>query len=146
MRLRSAAAWKAVGVWAVLVVAACAPSPPTVAPTPRSLIPAGWPLFAKTKTVYAQRAMVSSVDPVASNVGVRILRRGGNAIDAAVAVGFALAVVHPAAGNIGGGGFMVIRLADGTVQTLDYRETAPGSSTENMYLDADGEPTGQSLA
>ena len=80
--------------------------------------------------------MVVSGSPVASEVGRDILRQGGNAVDAAVAVGFALAVVHPEAGNIGGGGFMVIRLADGQVQTLDYRETAPSRATRDMYLSA----------
>ena len=80
--------------------------------------------------------MVVSGSGIASEVGRDILRQGGNAVDAAVAVGFALAVVHPEAGNLGGGGFMVIRLADGTVQTLDYRETAPARATRDMYLDA----------
>jgi gamma-glutamyltranspeptidase/glutathione hydrolase len=82
--------------------------------------------------------MVVAVSPLAVQVGVDVLRQGGNAVDAAVAVGFALAVVHPAAGNIGGGGFMVLRLASGEVVTLDYRETAPGRATRDMYLDADG--------
>jgi gamma-glutamyltranspeptidase / glutathione hydrolase len=89
--------------------------------------------------------MVVSGSPIASEVGRDILRQGGSAVDAAVAVGFALAVVHPEAGNIGGGGFTVIRLHDGTVQTIDYRETAPGRATRDMYLDANGEPTERSL-
>ncbi len=89
--------------------------------------------------------MVVSGHPLASAVGRDILRAGGNAVDAAVAVGFALAVVHPEAGNIGGGGFMVIRTADGTVRSLDYRETAPGGASRDMYLDASGEPTEKSV-
>ncbi len=84
-------------------------------------------------------AMVVSAHPLASKVGSDILRKGGNAVDAAIAVQFALAVVYPAAGNIGGGGFMVIRLSDGTTDALDYREKAPGSANRNMYLDDDGE-------
>ncbi len=79
--------------------------------------------------------MVVSGHPLASEVGRDILRRGGNAVDAAVAVGFALAVVHPEAGNIGGGGFMVIRTNDGHVRALDYRETARGRASRDMYLD-----------
>jgi gamma-glutamyltranspeptidase / glutathione hydrolase len=80
--------------------------------------------------------MVVSGNPIASEVGREILRRGGNAVDAAVAVGFALAVVHPEAGNIGGGGFMIIRPHDGRVQALDYRETAPSRATRDMYRTA----------
>ncbi len=91
--------------------------------------------------------MVVSGNPIASGVGRDILRRGGNAVDAAVAVGFALAVVHPEAGNLGGGGFMVIRLHDGTVKTIDYREMAPSGASRNMYLDAQGtSPTESSPA
>jgi gamma-glutamyltranspeptidase/glutathione hydrolase len=86
--------------------------------------------------VEARNALVVSGSPVASEVGKSILRQGGNAVDAAVAVGFALAVVHPEAGNLGGGGFMVIRLANGQVQTLDYRETAPARASRDMYLSA----------
>jgi gamma-glutamyltranspeptidase/glutathione hydrolase len=89
--------------------------------------------------------MVVSGSGLASEVGRDILRQGGNAVDAAVAVGFALAVVHPEAGNIGGGGFMVIRLKDGSVHALDYRETAPARATRDMYLDEHGEPTERSV-
>jgi gamma-glutamyltranspeptidase/glutathione hydrolase len=89
--------------------------------------------------------MVVSSHPLASEIGVAILRRGGNAVDAAVAVGFALAVVHPVAGNIGGGGFMVIRMRDGTVRALDFREVAPSRATPDMYVDAAGNITGASL-
>src|SRR3954453_12186998 len=88
--------------------------------------------------VHAPKAMVATVHPEASKVGVDIMRKGGNAVDAAVAIGFALAVVHPAAGNIGGGGFMLYRTASGEVHFLDYREKAPAAATANMYLDAQG--------
>ena len=83
--------------------------------------------------------VVASRSPLASGVGVDILKRGGNAVDAAVAVGFALAVTYPSAGNIGGGGFMVIRLADGTTVANDHRETAPAKAGRDMYLDDEGE-------
>jgi gamma-glutamyltranspeptidase/glutathione hydrolase len=89
--------------------------------------------------------MVVSTDRIASEVGVEVLRAGGNAVDAAVAVAFALAVVNPEAGNIGGGGFMVVRTADGAAYALDYRETAPGAATRNMFLDPDGTVTDRSL-
>src|SRR5204862_3414320 len=78
----------------------------------------------------------------ASQIGIDILRRGGNAIDAAVAVGLALAVTHPSAGNLGGGGFMLIRFKDGRTTFLDFRERAPAAATRNMYLDAQGGQTG----
>jgi gamma-glutamyltranspeptidase/glutathione hydrolase len=93
---------------------------------------------APMRPVHAQHAMVTSVHELASRVGVEVMQAGGNAIDAAVAVGFALAVVHPQAGNLGGGGFMLIRLHDGTMHFIDYREKAPAKATENMYLDAQG--------
>src|SRR5687767_796787 len=102
-------------------------------------IPLDWPLLGRSRVTEAPSAMVVSGHPLASEVGRDVLKRGGNAIDAAVAVGFALAVVHPEAGNIGGGGFMVIRMADGKVQTLDYREAAPGRASRDMYLSADPE-------
>ncbi|MGD0582209.1 MAG: gamma-glutamyltransferase [Bacteroidales bacterium] len=88
--------------------------------------------------IVARNGMVVSAKREASGIGVEILIKGGNAVDAAVATGFALAVCYPEAGNIGGGGFMVIRLADGNCDVLDYREKAPGSATRNMYLDASG--------
>ncbi len=86
-----------------------------------------------------ENGVISSADEHASAAGLEILKQGGNAIDAAVAVQFVLAVTLPRAGNIGGGGFMVIRLADGNVTTLDFREKAPNAATRNMYLDEDGE-------
>ena len=86
------------------------------------------------------KGMVVSAHPEASKVGLEILKKGGNAVDAAVAVQFALAVVFPSAGNIGGGGFMVYRSAEGEVATLDFREEAPGLATTDMYLDQDGNP------
>jgi gamma-glutamyltranspeptidase/glutathione hydrolase len=82
--------------------------------------------------------MVVSVHELASRAGVEMMQAGGNAIDAAVATGFVLAVVHPQAGNLGGGGFMLIRTSDGTTHFIDYREKAPGAATANMYLDAQG--------
>ena len=88
--------------------------------------------------VIGDSAMVASAHPLASQVGADILRKGGNAFDAAIAVHFALAVVFPAAGNIGGGGFAVIRENDGTIAALDFREKAPKAATHDMYLDEDG--------
>jgi gamma-glutamyltranspeptidase/glutathione hydrolase len=94
--------------------------------------------FASKRPVRARHGMVVSADVLASKVGVQILQNGGNAVDAAVAVGFALAVTFPGAGNIGGGGFMVIRMADGRTTTIDYREKAPGAARQNMFLDEKG--------
>jgi gamma-glutamyltranspeptidase / glutathione hydrolase len=86
----------------------------------------------------AEHGMVASVHELASRAGVEIMQAGGNAIDAAVATAFALAVVHPAAGNLGGGGFMLIRMKDGATHFLDFREKAPAKATANMYQDAQG--------
>ena len=105
----------------VLLIAALAPS-------------AGW--AAPVHPAHAQHAMVASVHELASRAGVEMMQAGGNAVDAAVATGFALAVVHPQAGNLGGGGFMLIRMADSTAHFIDYREKAPSAATPNMYLDA----------
>ncbi len=103
--------------------------------------PQSWPLADSTIVTEGARSMVVSGNVIASRVGRDIIARGGNAIDAAVAVGFALQVVHPEAGNIGGGGFMMIRLADGQTFALDYRETAPSRATRLMYVGKDGSPT-----
>jgi len=93
---------------------------------------------APMRPTHARHALVTSVHGLASQAGVEVMQQGGNAIDAAVATGFALAVVHPQAGNIGGGGFMLIRMADGKLHFIDYREKAPAAATANMYLDAQG--------
>ncbi|MGA2416606.1 MAG: gamma-glutamyltransferase [Candidatus Sulfotelmatobacter sp.] len=93
---------------------------------------------ASPQPVHAQHGMVVSVHELASRAGVEVMQAGGNAVDAAVATGFALAVVHPAAGNLGGGGFMLIRMADGKVRFLDYREKAPAAAKPDMYLDPQG--------
>jgi gamma-glutamyltranspeptidase/glutathione hydrolase len=100
-------------------------------------------LFASTMTAsmrptHAQKAMVVSIESLATDAGVEVMQQGGNAIDAAVATGFALAVVHPQAGNIGGGGFMLLRLSDGKLHFLDYREKAPAAATVDMYWDKQG--------
>jgi gamma-glutamyltranspeptidase/glutathione hydrolase len=90
------------------------------------------------KTVTVESAVVVTADSIASRVGADVLRKGGNAVDAAVAVGFALAVTYPRAGNIGGGGFMLLRLSSGETHFIDYRETAPAAATRDMYLGPDG--------
>jgi gamma-glutamyltranspeptidase / glutathione hydrolase len=95
--------------------------------------------------VRARHAMVMAQEPLATDVGVAVLKGGGNAIDAAVAIGFALAVTHPFAGNIGGGGFLLARFADGRTTFIDFREMAPGAASRNMYLDANGLPTRDSI-
>src|SRR5689334_23445364 len=91
--------------------------------------------------VHSRNAMVVAQEPLATDVGVAVLKAGGNAVDAAVAVGFALAVTYPRAGNIGGGGFMVIHLAKANRDTtIDYRETAPAAASAGMFLDPQGNP------
>jgi gamma-glutamyltranspeptidase / glutathione hydrolase len=96
---------------------------------------------APLRPVHAQHAMVASVHELASRAGVEMMQIGGNAVDAAVATGFALAVVHPQAGNLGGGGFLLLRKADGEVHFVDFREKAPAAATEKMYVDAQGNVT-----
>ena len=95
-------------------------------------------VYAKYPDAVSSNGMVVSSHVLASQAGIDVLKNGGNAIDAAVAVGFALAVVHPGAGNIGGGGFMVIRFANGETTTIDFRETAPQLANSDMFLDSDG--------
>ena len=97
-------------------------------------IPKEWP----KEAVRGAHGMVATDEPLASQAGVEMLKRGGNAVDAAVATAFALAVVEPAAGNIGGGGFMLVRLANGKTTFFDYREMAPGKATREMYIKPDG--------
>src|SRR5215813_14048181 len=98
-----------------------------------------FPLLAlPMRPAHASHAMVASVHEMASRAGIEMIRNGGNAVDAAVATGFALAVVHPQAGNLGGGGFMLIRMADGQTHFVDYREKAPAAATRDMYVDAQG--------
>src|SRR3989442_15826147 len=97
------------------------------------------PFFgAPVQPAHAPHAMVASVHELASRAGVEIMQAGGNAVDAAVAMGFALAVVHPQAGNLGGGGFLLLRKANGEVRFIDFREKAPAAAAQNMYLDAQG--------
>lgn len=96
------------------------------------------PLISDAKDVISDSGMVVSAHPESSRIGIAILRRGGNAVDAAVATEFALAVCYPEAGNIGGGGFMLIRDADGRTDMIDYREEAPLKASADMYLDASG--------
>ncbi len=139
------------------LTAACARSPGagSAAPTASSgpvlparvaaTFPAGWHLPAGAKATFGAQAMAVSNSPEASAAAVEILKAGGNAVDAAVALGFALAVAWPEAGNIGGGGYMVIKLADGRVAAIDYREIAPLAATRNMYLDANGKLTNKSI-
>jgi gamma-glutamyltranspeptidase/glutathione hydrolase len=93
-----------------------------------------WP----KEAVRGAHGMVATDEELASRAGVEILQKGGNAVDAAVATAFALAVAEPAAGNIGGGGFMLVRMADGRTSFLDYREVAPGKATRDMYIKPDG--------
>jgi gamma-glutamyltranspeptidase/glutathione hydrolase len=128
---------------ASLILGACAPTPPAV---PGDAIPADWAFPPPSLVaVQARDGMVATTDRVASEIGVEILRRGGNAVDATVAVHFALAVVNPEAGNIGGGGFLVARMTDGTAVALDFRETAPLGASRDMFLDAEGNLTDRSV-
>src|SRR5882762_9206630 len=103
------------------------------------------PLGAARQPLRARHGMVVAMEATAADVGVAVLQKGGNAVDAAVAVGFAMAVTHPFAGNIGGGGYMLIRLADGRTTFIDFRERAPEKASRNMYLDAKGELTKESI-
>jgi gamma-glutamyltranspeptidase/glutathione hydrolase len=115
-------------------------SPKTIARPILVLLTAVLPLSAETMVApeHARHAMVASVQIDASRAGTEVMKQGGNAVDAAVATGFALAVTHPDAGNLGGGGFMLVRMANGETHFIDYREKAPAKATRDMYLDAQG--------
>jgi gamma-glutamyltranspeptidase/glutathione hydrolase len=154
---------RAAFVSALLLVAACHPQPaPSPAPASAAIVqprdatrvaeaaaraafPSGWRFQVGAKATEAEHGMVVSNSRLASEAGVEIMKAGGNAVDAAVATGFALAVAYPSAGNIGGGGFMNIRMADGRSITLDYREVAPIAATRDMYVDANGKLTNKSI-
>jgi gamma-glutamyltranspeptidase / glutathione hydrolase len=121
----------------LLVVTACA--------TARIPFPASWPHREAPAAARADHAMVVSDSARATKVGVEIMRQGGNAVDGAVATAFALAVTYPEAGNLAGGGFAVIRMPSGERMALDFREVAPAAASRDMFLDADGKPTRDSL-
>jgi gamma-glutamyltranspeptidase/glutathione hydrolase len=128
------------------LLAACSSAPPAPAATDiAAAVPAAWPHRLDVTPAQAPSAMVATDAPLATQVGVLAMRAGGNAVDAAVATAFALAVVYPEAGNLGGGGFMVAHLADGTTAALDFREKAPLAATRDMYLDAAGNVTDRSV-
>ncbi len=112
--------------------------------TEASASPTHWRFAGAARPVVAPHAMVASNSTIATRAGVEILREGGNAVDAAVATGFALAVAYPEAGNLGGGGYMVIRMADGRAAALDFREVAPLAATRDMYVDSAGHVTDRS--
>lgn len=128
---------------------ACATVPSAVRPVPRDadnrelreFATATWAWRDGARVAGGDSAMVTANEPLAARVGLDVLRAGGNAVDAAVAVGFALAVTYPEAGNLGGGGFMLVRMADGRTAAFDFREMAPAAATREMFLDANGEPT-----
>ncbi len=130
---------------AICAVAAC--TPPATGPGAtggRVAFPFDWEFRGLDPIGTGAQGMVSTTDVRATRVGIEVLQQGGNAIDAAIAVGFALAVVHPSAGNIGGGGFAVVRMADGETATLDFREKAPLMLTPDEYQDDEGKPTDKS--
>ena len=137
-------AWLALCVLISLVLASAGCNRTSV-PASDIEFPEAWTYPASVEPVTSESAMVTTTDAYATRVGVSVLEYGGNAVDAAIAISFALAVVNPEAGNIGGGGFMVIRLADGSVHALDYRERAPEAASRDMYLDERGEVTEASV-
>jgi gamma-glutamyltranspeptidase/glutathione hydrolase len=131
-------------VVASVLACGCQPAPEAGATHTASAVPAAWPHPLTAPDVAAEHGIVVSDAPLASRVGVQILRSGGSAVDAAVATAFALAVTLPSAGNLGGGGFAVVSV-DGKAAALDFRETAPAAATRNMYLDEHGAVTDRSI-
>jgi gamma-glutamyltranspeptidase/glutathione hydrolase len=134
MRIVKAMIPKRISLALLMFALMCAPSSSFSQTNVTRASVAGW-----REPVRAPHAMVASTSRFASQIGVDVMKRGGNAVDAAVAVAFALAVVYPEAGNLGGGGFMLIRFRDGKTIAIDYREVAPLAATRDMYLDARGE-------
>ena len=126
----------------LLAAAACTAG---VERVPVSAFPESWPYPAAADAVVATGGVVVTTDDHASRTGLDVLQRGGNAVDAAIATAFALAVVNPEAGNIGGGGFVVVKMADGEVSALDFRERAPFAAARDMFLDEAGELTDRSV-
>ncbi len=134
--------------WFLALVVGCGAAPhaapearrPAVAAQPAPAFPAGWPYAPSLGAATGAKGMVTTDAALATKVGQEVLAAGGNAVDAAVATAFALAVVYPAAGNIGGGGFLVARI-DGKARALDFRETAPAKATRDVFIGADGKPT-----
>src|SRR5205085_10481997 len=127
----------------IVAMTACQRVPTTTSATqeakPATTVPAAPTAGTSAdQPVRARHGIVASTSPIASRVGAEVMQRGGNAIDAAVAVGLALAVTWPSAGNLGGGGFMMIRRASGETEIIDYRERAPLAASRDMYLDKDG--------
>src|SRR5206468_10248980 len=120
----------AVFVTLALATACVSPPTPATAVGATALAPA-------SRYAVARHGMVVSASGIASEVARNVLAAGGNAVDAAIATGFALAVTYPVAGNIGGGGFMVIRFPDGRATTIDFRESAPQRATPDMFVDSD---------
>jgi gamma-glutamyltranspeptidase / glutathione hydrolase len=141
----------AIGTLMSIAIIGCASRAGSIASAPPNAdripatFPEGWRFKAGEAAVEGEQAMVVSNSRQASEAGVEILRAGGNAVDAAVAVGFALAVTWPEAGNIGGGGFMLTRMADGRTSAVDYREMGPLKASRDMYLDSTGKRTNKSL-
>src|SRR5215203_1713354 len=115
-------------LFVLLVIISCKVQQPSIAVNPYQ--------YAANKKIVCQKGAVVSAHPLASKIGLEMMKQGGNAIDAAIATQLALAVVYPGAGNIGGGGFMVARLANGKTISIDYRERASRNASRNMYLDS----------
>ena len=138
---------------AVAIVASCRPSTPVSSTSPSAspaatrpaVFPAAWRFKAGEQGTFAPAAIVASNSALASAAGDEIMKAGGNAVDGAVATGFALAVTFPFAGNLGGGGYMVIRMADGRTAAVDYREIAPLAASRDMYIGPDGKLTNESV-
>lgn len=132
-------------IWVVAAAPFRRPADPAIPKRIPAVFPAGWRFPAGAAATFAPNAIVASNNKIAADAGAEVMKQGGNAIDAAVATGFALAVTYPEAGNLGGGGYMVIRMADGRTAALDYRETAPLAARRDMYVGANGKLTGESV-